>query len=79
MQKVINATFGGEVLRPENPIKIEPKTRVRLIIEPFEKSDKKKRPFLQTAKSLKIDGTSDWSEKFEEYLYDNDKKLRGHI
>ena len=42
MQKVINATFDGKVLHPENPIKIEPNTRVRLTIEPFEKTDKKK-------------------------------------
>ncbi len=75
MQKVINATFDGKVLHLENPIKIEPNTRVRLTIELFETSDKKKRSFLQTAKSLKIDGPSDWSEKFEEYLYGKDKKL----
>ena len=78
MQKVINAIFGGKVLHSENPIKIEQNTRVRLTIEPFGKSDKKKRSFLQTAKSLKIDGPSDWSGKFEEYLYGKDKKLRGH-
>ena len=75
MQKVINATFDGKVLCPESPIKIKPNTRVRLTIETFEKPEKKKKSFLQTAKSLKIDGPSDWSDKFEEYLYDKDKKL----
>ncbi len=75
MQKVINATFDGKVLHPEDPIKMEPNAQVRLTIEIFEKPDKKKRSFLQTAKSLKIDGPADWSEKFEEYLYGKDKKL----
>lgn len=73
MLKTINATFDGEVLRPDNPIKIKPNTRVRLTIETFERKEKKTRSFLQTAKTLKIDGPPDWSENFEDYLYNKDK------
>ncbi len=73
MQQVIDATFDGKVLLPEHPLKIKPNTRVRLTIETSDKPSKKKRSFLQTAKSLKIDGPSDWSENFEEYMYDKDK------
>lgn len=56
MQKVINATFDGKVLHPENSIKIEPNTRVRLTIELFEKSDKKSGLFFKQQNPLKLTG-----------------------
>ena len=73
MTKTIHAVFDGEVLCPEEPLEIRPDTRVLITIEFSNKLQKKKRSFLQTAKSLNLKGPSDWSAKFEDYLYDREK------
>lgn len=67
MSKTLEATFDGEVLRPDKPLQLEPHTRVRITIEPVEATDKKERSFLQTARSLNLEGPRDWSERFEDY------------
>lgn len=77
MFKTINAIFDGEVLRPDKPIEIKPNTHVRLTIETLESPDIKTRSFLQTALSLKIEGPPDWSENFEDYLYNNSVESNG--
>jgi hypothetical protein len=69
MTKTLEATFDGEVLRLDEPLELEPNTRVRITIETRYKTKRKKRSFLQTAKSLNLQGPSDWSARFEDYLY----------
>jgi len=69
MSQTLEAVFDGEVLRPDEPIDLEPNTRVRVTIEPTEATEKKGKSFLDTALSLKLEGPSDWSEKFDDYLY----------
>lgn len=69
MSKTLEAVFDGEVLRPDQPIELEPNTRVRLTIEALDVSDKRQLSFLQTARSLNLEGPSDWSERVDEYLY----------
>ncbi len=69
MTTVTFATFDGEFLRPEEPIAIEPNTRVRLTIETEAIGDGPVVSFLKTARSLKLDGPPDWSERLDEYLY----------
>ena len=68
MTQTLEATFDGKVLRLDSPLKLRPNTRVRVTIEPI-KPAKKKRSFLRTAKSLKLEGPSDWSARIEDYLY----------
>jgi predicted DNA-binding antitoxin AbrB/MazE fold protein len=67
MVKTIEATFDGTVFRPTEPVLLEPNTRVKITFktEPATKL----RSFLDTARSLNLDGPADWSEKVEEYLY----------
>lgn len=69
MSQTLEAIFDGEVLRPDEPIELEPNTRVRITIEPAPETESKSRSFLDTALSLKLEGPSDWSEKFDDYLY----------
>ena len=69
MTKTLEAIFDGEVLRPDEPIELEPNTRVRLTIESLDTSEKQPKSFLQTARSLNLQGPSDWSSRLDEYLY----------
>jgi hypothetical protein len=74
MTTTLNAIYDGEVLRLDKPIELEPNTRVRITIETSKPIIKTKRSFLQTARSLNLAGPSDWSARFEDYLY-GEKKL----
>jgi len=76
MTRTVTATFDGEVLRPDEPVDLEPNTKVRITIEASEPLEEKTLSFLDVAASLNLEGPSDWSERFEEYLYgrDNDGK-----
>ena len=74
MVRTIEAVFDGEVLRPENPLALEPNTRVRITIETVEPSTEKVRSFLDTARSLNLDGPPDWAMNIEAYLYDGEDR-----
>ena len=66
----LKATFDGEVFRPEEPVSLSPNTQVRITVElATPSSGRKKKSFLDTARSLKLQGPPDWSSRFEEYLY----------
>ena len=69
MGRTIEAMFDGAVLRPTEPLQIEPNTRVWLIIETTLPSADTAASFLQTARSLNLEGPPDWSANLEEYLY----------
>ncbi|MBI3740351.1 MAG: antitoxin family protein [Chloroflexi bacterium] len=71
MIKSIEAVFDGNVLRPDQPLGLEPNTRVRITVETTEPIVGKTESFLQIAKSLNIQGPSDWAERIEDYLYGN--------
>ena len=71
MTKTLNAIFDGKVLRLEEPVGLEPDTRVRVTIETIETLKPKEGSFLRTAQSLKLEGPSDWAGRFEDYLYGN--------
>ena len=75
MIKTLDAIFDGEVLRPQEPIELEPNTRVFITIETIETPQKKTYSFLQTARSLNLDGPPDWSARFEDYLYSKETHI----
>lgn len=62
MSKTLEAIFDGEVLRPDEPIELEPNTRVRLTIEAVDTAERQPKSFLQTARALNLQGPSNWSE-----------------
>ncbi len=70
MVKTIEAVFDGQVLRPDDPLALEPNTRVRITIETVEPNPRKEKSFLDTARSLNVDGPPDWSLNIEAYLYE---------
>ena len=69
MTTTLDAIYDGKVLRLDEPIQLAPNTRVRITIETTKPIIKKKRSFLKTARSLNLEGPSDWSARFEDYLY----------
>ncbi|MDL2124135.1 MAG: antitoxin family protein [Deltaproteobacteria bacterium] len=69
MTKTLHALYDGKVLRPEEPLNLKPNIRVLITVE-MAVVEKPKRPsFLQTARSLQLEGPSDWSARIEDYLY----------
>jgi len=68
MVTTLDAVYDGTVLRPVEPLTLEPNTRVRITIE-TELVEQKPVSFLQTARSLELAGPPDWSVNFDEYLY----------
>jgi predicted DNA-binding antitoxin AbrB/MazE fold protein len=69
MVTTIEATYDGEVLRPEEPLSLEPYTRVRITIEMLPLDGDKPMSFLDTARSLNLEGPPDWSANVDKYLY----------
>ena len=69
MTKTLHAVYDGKVFRPEKPLDLKPNIRVLITIEASEGKTPKGRSFLQTARSLKLEGPSDWSVHLEDYLY----------
>jgi predicted DNA-binding antitoxin AbrB/MazE fold protein len=72
MSKTLEAVFDGEVLRPDEPIDLEPNTRARVTIELAEQRGDKSKSFLRMARSLNLQGPPDWSARLDEYLYGNE-------
>ena len=69
MVRTIEAIFDGAVLRPETSLALAPNTPVRITIETVEPSPGKARSFLDTARSLNVDGPPDWASNIDDYLY----------
>lgn len=63
--QTLDALFDGTILIPEAPINIKSGTRVRITIESqLTEVEPTPKSFLETAKSLKLQGKPDWSENF---------------
>lgn len=69
MTKTLEAVYDGQVLRPDEPLDLEPNTRVRVTIE-VEDGNKEPYSFLRTASSLNLEGPPDWSTRVDYYLYE---------
>jgi hypothetical protein len=79
MTQTLEATFDGQVLRLDEPLKLQPNTRVRITIEADIPQKKKARSFLRTARSLNLQGPADWSARIEEYLYGGKGDAQAHL
>ncbi len=69
MTSKIAAVFDGQVFRPTEPIELPANTRVQITIETVTPEEQETVSFLQTARSLNLDGPSDWSVNVDKYLY----------
>jgi hypothetical protein len=63
----IKATFDGKVLRPIEPLPLQPNTEVTITIETLEEeAADAPSSFLETALSLSLEGPPDWSARLGE-------------
>lgn len=70
MIQILEAVFDGHTLHPTVPLNLEIGTRVRITVESVLPETTEKPPsFLQTAKSLQLQGVPDWSTNLDHYLY----------
>ena len=69
MSQILEATFDGTVFRPTETVKLQPDTRVQLVVTVKTKPQDSPKSFLRTARSLHLQGPSDWSERLDDYLY----------
>jgi hypothetical protein len=69
MTMTIEATFDGSVFLPAEPVQLAPNTRVRIIVETEAPATEKSMSFLDTARSLNLEGPRDWSTNLHRYLY----------
>jgi predicted DNA-binding antitoxin AbrB/MazE fold protein len=69
MSQTLDAVFDGNVFRPDQPIELEPNTRVRITIEPTPTAEQNSESFLRVARSLNLEGPPDWSSRLDDYLY----------
>lgn len=66
--KTFEAIYDGNVLRPTQPLELEPNTAVRLTIKVQKAKRTKKKSFLEVIEALAVEAPPDWSENIEEYL-----------
>ena len=59
MTRTLNATYDGQVLRPDEPLPLPPNTRVVITIDTAEAKTGAPRSFLKTAVALKLEGPFD--------------------
>ncbi|MDF5724215.1 MAG: hypothetical protein PUP91_27875 [Rhizonema sp. PD37] len=69
MAEKIAAVFDGQVFRPTKPITPPANTHVQITIETLPPNEQETVSFLQTARSLNLEGPSDWSANVDKYLY----------
>jgi predicted DNA-binding antitoxin AbrB/MazE fold protein len=69
MSQIPEATFDGQVFRPAETVELQPDTRVQLVVIVKDTPEAKPKSFLRVARSLKLQGPSDWSSRLDDYLY----------
>lgn len=68
--QVIEAVYDGKVFLPKQTPMLKANTRVRITVETVKSKRAKKKSFLETAKSIRIDAPSDFSSNIDAYLYE---------
>ncbi len=67
--QVIEAVYDGRVFLPQQSPMLKANTRVRITVEQVKVKRTRKKSFLETARSIKINAPSDFSTNVDEYLY----------
>jgi len=76
MTQTFEALYDGVVLRPDKDLGLEPNTRVRVTVETLP-AKQEPTSFLQTARSLNLQGPADWSANLDNYLYGDADQPKG--
>jgi hypothetical protein len=75
MSTKVRVVYDGKALQLKEPLDIEPGTEFDVTIEPPDDRHENDYIFFRTARKLAIEGgPTDWSEKYEEYLYPDPPK-----
>lgn len=78
MEQTIEATFDGEVFRPDEKIDLKPNTKVKItveetkklkLVEMRKKETGEQNSFIDYLKSVSIDAPPDYAKNIDEYLY----------
>lgn len=82
MQKILDATYDGEVFRPDEPVDLASNTKVKVIVEDDKETSKKLKliempkkgkgepyAFSKYLESVTIDAPPDFASNLDEYLY----------
>ena len=72
MSTVVEAIFDGSVFRPKGNVPLEPNTRVQITVKVDKDRSQNGESFLATARSLRLSGPQDFSERIDDYLYGGD-------
>jgi predicted DNA-binding antitoxin AbrB/MazE fold protein len=72
MTRTIEAVFDGKVFLPNEKVTLEPNTRVQILVNVEPPTETESKSFLSVARSLRLQGPKDFSEKVDEYLYGGD-------
>lgn len=67
--QIIDAVYDGKVFLPQQAPMLKANTRVRITVEQVKVKRAKKKSFLDTARSIKINAPADFSSNVDEYLY----------
>jgi len=67
--QTIDALYDGHVFLPQQKPALKANTRVRITVEQVKLKRARKKSFLDTARSIKIDAPADFSANLDEYLY----------
>ncbi len=66
----IRATYDGKSFVPKDQVNLPKDTDVTLTVDEVESDPGEGRYlFFKAARALNLEGPSDWSERYEEYLY----------
>ena len=65
MTKTIEAIFDGKVFRPNETVTLEPNTVVQIVVNVKPLVEEKSKSFLSVARSLRLQGPKDFSEKID--------------
>lgn len=69
MLRMIDAVYDGKVFRPTEPVRLRPNTRVKIILEIEEEVIEEPKSFLQTARSLNLEGPAKRARNIDSHLY----------
>jgi len=70
MEKILDATFDGEVFRPDEPVDLKPNTRVKLqLLVKERRKTGKPNSFLDYALSIDLNAPPDYASRIDDYLY----------
>jgi len=66
MSTTLEAVFDGTVFRPKGTVSLKPNTRVQITIETEAPSEQPPESFLRVARSLRLKGPKDFSERIHD-------------